>query len=132
MKTRQRKCKRLLAAVLITMLLSGSSLSVSAAQRNFDGYDGYIYYIGYLRAYFEDVTSSFSAYTGDANDDVYTRMEGSGLYNDSEKDIMIPIRAEGWNSCYFSEFVMGSMVSARCEDFLHGGSYPIEEISITV
>ena len=131
MKTRKRrKMRTMLMLTLVSIMLIGSSIQVQAAQRNFDGYDAYIYYIGYLRASYEDGTSSFSAYTGDANDDVYTKMQGTGVYTDTKRNFTISIIGEGWNSCYYSNSVDGAMVSAECSYYL--SNVEIKEVTIYV
>ena len=126
----KKRMKMVVATLLAVMMLAGSSISVFAEQSNFDGYDDYIYYAGYLRAYYEQVASSFSAYTGDANDDVYTSMNGSGIYFDSKNYFEFPIYAEGWNSCYYSAIKPGAVKSAECSYYLYGGV--IKTVSIYV
>mgnify|MGYP003379683649 CR=1 FL=1 len=80
---RKRVVRMTIGLLLVTMMLTGPT--VMAAQRNFDGYQGSTYYVGYLRASFEEFTSSFSAHTGDSTNDVYTLMDGTKLCNGSAK-----------------------------------------------
>ncbi len=125
---RKRLFKMTVMLLLVTMMLTGPT--VMAAQSNFEGYEGSTYYIGYLRASFEEITSSFSAYTGDSTNDVYTMMRGTGVYSDAGRDKEVKIFAYGWNSCFFKELCDGSAKSARCAYEIDSGT--VKETSVYV
>ena len=125
---RKRVVRMTIGLLLVTMMLTGPT--VMAAQRNFDGYQGSTYYVGYLRASFEEFTSSFSAQTGDSTSDVYTLMDGTGTYTSGNDQYTLRIFSYGWNSCFFQKLCKGRAKSAHCKYQIDSG--PVEEVSVYV
>ena len=115
----KRVVRMTIGLLLVTMMLTGPT--VMAAQSNFDGYQGSTYSVGYLRASFEEFTSSFSAQTGDSTSDVYTLMDGTGTYTSFGVDETLKIFAYGWNSCFFQKLCNGSAKSANCHYYIDSG-----------